>query len=118
VALARSGVDDRALSAYWHGESSSNLEVSAVHVLHRPQPQRVIAVTVMAALLSIVLTLAFARAAGDRIGPTASVTALSGAPALQRSATRPGFGTSPFARSPFSPLVTAPVATPWTDNAR
>jgi hypothetical protein len=84
-----------------------------MHALHRPRLPRVIAVSLTAAVLAIVLTLAItssvrdlgsAPASAGPAGPSATVS-------LSASGARPA--PSPFTRSPFSSLLSAPVASPW-----
>jgi hypothetical protein len=80
-----------------------------MHVLHRPHLPRAITVTVTAALLAIVLTLAIATDLSDRGSAPAPATASGPATAGQASVTRPSQSEGPFTRSPFSSLlVTSP----------
>jgi hypothetical protein len=89
-----------------------------MHVLRRPHHPRAITITLIAALLAIVLTLAITSAVND----VASAPAPAGVPspnaALPASAPRPGVSTSPFMRSPFSSLLTARIAPPWSQDGR
>ena len=84
-----------------------------MHVLHRPHLHRAIAVTLITALLSIVLTLAIASGLNDHGSVPGPATASGPAVAVQVSLAPPGPSTSPFRRSPFSNLLTAPVTQPW-----
>lgn len=73
-----------------------------MHTLHRPHLPRVMTVTVIAALLAIVLTLALATGLNDlaSTGPASTV--------LQASRTGHAWNASPFA-----PLLSAPAPEPW-----
>jgi hypothetical protein len=85
-----------------------------MHVLHRSHLGSAVAVTAIAALLSIVLTFAIASNLSDR-GAAPATLAPKGA---QTSATRPGPGNDLFTRSPFTSLLTAPVKEPWEQSIR
>lgn len=88
-----------------------------MHVLHRPHLLR-IPVTLAAAALAIVLTLALANAVSD-LGSAARAPAGASSPtaALHASAVRPGASTSPFMRNPFSSLLIRPAAPPWSQES-
>jgi hypothetical protein len=79
-----------------------------MHVLHRPQLPRAIAVTLIAAALALVLTLALAAGVRDLGSTHGAVSATSVAPTLTSAGHRPA-----WVSSPFSPLLSAPVAAPW-----
>jgi hypothetical protein len=66
--------------------------------------------------LSIVLTLAIASGLNDNAFGPGPGTASGPAVAVQVSAARPGPGVSPFQRSPFSSLLSAPVSQPWAQS--
>ena len=84
-----------------------------MHALHRPLLPRAIAITTIAALLAIVLTLAIASGLSDRESVAGPATAPSVATATQVPATHARPSASPFTRSPFSSLLTVPVRPPW-----
>jgi hypothetical protein len=88
-----------------------------MHVLHRPYLPRAIAVTAIAAMLAIILTLVIAGGLSDIASPPAPATASGTAGDLHASVARPALGTGAF-RSPFSPLLSAPVTAPWAQNSR
>jgi hypothetical protein len=94
------------------------LEVNGMHVLHRPHHPNAITVTLIAAMLAIVLTLAITSAVSDVESTQAPASATSPTAALHASPARPSVSTSPFMRSPFSSLLTAPVAPPWSQDSR
>jgi hypothetical protein len=86
-----------------------------MHVLHRPQIHRAIAVTLIAAALAIVLTLAIASRLSDQnLAPSSPSVAAAGVPA---SANGPRPETTPFMRSPFASLLITPVPEPWAHHA-
>lgn len=89
-----------------------------MHVLHRPHLHRAIAVTAIAAALSIIFTLATAPGLSDLAFAPPRATAPSPPAGPQVSATRLGASTSAFTRSPFSSLLTVPVTSPWAENSR
>jgi hypothetical protein len=84
-----------------------------MHALRRPRLPRAIAVTATAAVLAIVLTLAFTSAVRDLRSAPAPASAPSRPAAAPVSATSDQSNASPFTRSPFSSLLSAPVAPPW-----
>lgn len=88
-----------------------------MHVLRRPHP-KAITVTLIAALLTIVLTLAFTSAVSDVGSAPGPAATSSPTAALPTSPARPGVSTSPFMRSPFSSLVAGPVQLPWSQERR
>jgi hypothetical protein len=83
-----------------------------MHALHRPHLPAAVAATVGAAVLAIVLTLVTAGAVSDLGSAPASAPAPRPPVAIQASAARPSPSTRPFARSPFTGLVTLPVTPP------
>ena len=87
-----------------------------MHVLQRPHLPRAITVTAIAAVLAIVLTLAMASTLRDR--GLAPASAGSANFAGQTAVNAPSSGTSPFTRSPFTNLLSAPVPQPWAQNGR
>jgi hypothetical protein len=89
-----------------------------MHVLHRSHLGSAVAVTAIAALLAIVLTLAIASSLSDHAPPPAQPTASAPVQATPVQATpiRPRPSKSPFTRSPFSSLLTTPVKQPWAQN--
>jgi hypothetical protein len=89
-----------------------------MHVLHRPYLHRAIAVTAIAAVLAIILTLAIAQGLNDLASAPRRATAPSPATGLQASAIRSGARPSVFTGSPFSSLLTAPVTAPWAQDIR
>jgi hypothetical protein len=94
--------------------TQTRLEVNGMHVLQRPHLPRAITVTVIAAMLAIVLTLAMASTLRDN--GLAPVSARSATAAGQPAATAQAPSTSPFTRSPFTNLLSAPVPRPWAQN--
>jgi hypothetical protein len=89
-----------------------------MHVLHRPYLSRAIVVTALAAVLAIILTLAIAAGLNDiAYAPTQS-SATSPVAATRTPATPSSASKSPFMRSPFSSLLTAPVTPPWAQDSR
>ncbi len=82
-----------------------------MHVLHRPHLPGAIAITLIAAVLAIVLTLALASGLSDHGFVAASPSRAAARP--QVSAARPRPSTSPFTRSPFTSVLSAPVPAPW-----
>jgi hypothetical protein len=87
-----------------------------MHVLHRPHLPRAFTVTVIAAALAIVLTLAVAAGLNDQM-PASSI-ASSPPAAVHASTTAPGPSTSPFTRSPFASLLGVPVTPRWWKTSR
>jgi hypothetical protein len=79
-----------------------------MHALHRPHFPRAMMVTVTAAVLAIVLTLALATRLTDLASTPSPTGGADKLPALQTSATSHGWNVSPFA-----PLLSAPAAVPW-----
>jgi hypothetical protein len=94
------------------------LEVNGMHVLDRSHHSRVVTVTLIAAVLTIVFMLAITSAVSDGGSAPAPASAPSPATALHASAVRSGPSTSPFLRSPFSSLLTDRVAPPWSQASR
>ena len=82
-----------------------------MHALHRPDLPRVMTVTVIAAVLAIILTLALATGLND-LASTAAPTGPAGTP-LQAPATGHGWNMSPFA-----PFLSAPASAPWASAKR
>ena len=79
-----------------------------MHALHRPDLRRAATVTVVAAVLAIVLTLAPTAGPND-VASTPAPTGTAGTPSVVWAPT-----TSPeWALTPFTPLLPAPVARPW-----
>jgi predicted lipid-binding transport protein (Tim44 family) len=78
------------------------LEVNGMHVLHRPHLSGAIAITAIAALLAIILTLAIAGAASEVASAPAPAYAPSAPVAVQASATQSSSSVSPLIRAPFS----------------
>lgn len=89
-----------------------------MHVLHRPHLPRLITVTVLAAVMAIVLTLAVASGLSDHGAVSAPSVASRPAATVSVSATGQSSGPSAFTRSPFSSLLTKPLALPWAQNSR
>jgi hypothetical protein len=89
-----------------------------MHVLHRPHHCRAITVTLIAAVLAVVLTLAIAGAVRDVGSAPAPVSAPGPTTALHASAARQGVSASQFMRSPFSSPLTGRVAAPWSQEIR
>ena len=89
-----------------------------MHVLHRPHFHRAIMVTVLAAVLAVVLTLAFASELSEHPSVSGQIGAPSAtaAPAVSTSAARPA--TNPFITSPLSVPRIPRVAYPWTTSSR
>ena len=81
-----------------------------MHVLRRFHLGSAVAVTAIAAVLAIVLTLAIASGLSDHAPAPAWPAAATRA---QATTTPPGLSETPFTRSPFSSLLTAPVKEPW-----
>jgi hypothetical protein len=92
-------------------------EVDLMHVLHRPHLPRPVSVSIVAAILAIVISLALVTRLSN-ISPPVEITggpAHSAAPAL-KSALRT---TAPrWARSPFASLLSRPLPPPWLDARR
>lgn len=85
-----------------------------MHVLQRPHLPRAITVTVTAAVLAIVLTLAMASTLRDHgLGPASARSATA---AGQTAATSRAASNSPLTRTPFTNLLSAPVPQPWAQN--
>ncbi len=80
-----------------------------MHALHRPHLARAIMVTVIAAVLAIVLTLVLATRLNDLASAPTPTGGAGKPPTLQAPAVNPA-----WALSPFKPLLSAPVAVPWT----
>jgi hypothetical protein len=86
--------------------------VDLMHVLHRPHLPRVISVSVVAAILAIAISLAFARSldAVSQPSDNTSISARQPAPVpattLQTSAPR-------WASNPFASLLSRPLPQPW-----
>ncbi len=76
-----------------------------MHVLHRPDPLRAMAVTLIAAALAVVLTLALAASLSDLGSTQGPASTVSAARAPHTAATSPNWVTSPFSRLPSSPLA-------------
>jgi hypothetical protein len=89
-------------------ENNARLEVNGMHALHRPHVLRAMMVTLIAAVLAIVLTLALATSLNDLASTPAPAGAADTPYALPASATSHGWHMSPFA-----PLLSAPPAVPW-----
>jgi hypothetical protein len=79
-----------------------------MHALHRPHVSRAMMVTVTAAVLTIVLTLALAPRLNDLVATPAPTGAAGPTTALPASTTSPGWTLNPFA-----PLLSAPARIPW-----
>ena len=79
-----------------------------MHALHRPHVPHAMMVTVIAAVLAIVLTLALATRLDDLASTPAPTGGPDTPPALQTSATSHAWNLSPFA-----PLLSAPAVVPW-----
>lgn len=86
-----------------------------MHVLHRSHLGSAVAVTAIAAVLSIVLTFAIASNLSDHGSAPAPLAAPT---AGQASAARPRPSNDLFTRSPFTSLLTAPVKEPWEQSTR
>jgi hypothetical protein len=85
------------------------LEVNDMHALPRLHLHRAATVTVIAAVLAIVLTLALAAGLNDLATTPTSFTAHRTPVATAPSVTSRGWSLNPFGR-----LLSAPVSTPWT----
>ena len=79
-----------------------------MHALHRPHVPRAMMVTVIAAVLAIVLTLALATRLNDLASRPAPTGGAGTPAALPASATSDEWSVSPFA-----PLLSGPAAVPW-----
>jgi hypothetical protein len=79
-----------------------------MHVLHRPDLLRAVTVTVIAAILAIVLTLALATRLSD-LASAPAPTATAGAPTVLQ----PTINIRRWNVNPFAPLLSAPVRVPW-----
>jgi hypothetical protein len=86
-----------------------------MHVLQRPHLPRAITVTMIAAMLAIVLTLAMASTLRDHGLAPASARSATGAGEPATTAQLPP-SASPFTRSPFTSLLSAPVRQPWAQR--
>jgi hypothetical protein len=91
------------------GEGIRQLEVIPVHVLHRPHASRAITVTVIAAVLAIVLSLALAPRLNDLTSTSASGSPTATPPPVQSTSTGAGWNLNPF-----TSLLRSPVRVPWT----
>lgn len=89
-----------------------------MHVLYRLHHPRAITVTLIAAVLTVVLTLAITSAVND-VGSVPAPGRLDSPTAVLHASAPPrGLSTSPFTRSPFSSLLTAGVTPPWSQGSR
>ena len=79
-----------------------------MHALHRRHLPRAMAVTFIAAVLAIVLTLALAAPLNDLASQSAPTGSTEAPTAVHGSTTSPRWNLSPFA-----PLVSAPTSLPW-----
>jgi hypothetical protein len=79
-----------------------------MHAVHRRHLPRAMAVTLIAAVLAIVLTLALAAPLNDLASQSASAGGAGAPTALHVSTTSPRWNLSPFA-----PLLSAPTPAPW-----
>jgi hypothetical protein len=79
-----------------------------MHALHRSHVSRPLMVTVIAAVLAIVLTLALAPRLNDLASTPTPTGAVGPTTAPQASTTGPRWNLTPFA-----PLLSAPARVPW-----
>ena len=88
-----------------------------MHVLHRPHLARPVSVSIAAAILTVVISLALASSLSDisQPGGSASVSAHRAVPpptsALHTNAPR-------WVRDPFASLLTRPLPQPWLTARR
>jgi hypothetical protein len=94
------------------------VEVNDMHALHRPRVSRAIVVTIAAAVLAIVLTLAITSSVRDLGSAPASAGTPSAPGTVSVAAPSARLATSPFTRSPFSSLLRAPIVSPWAQSSR
>jgi hypothetical protein len=80
-----------------------------MHTLHRLHTSRAITVTVIAAVLAIVVTLALAPGLNDLTFTSASGSPTATPSSIQSTSTGVG-----WSLSPFTSLLRAPVRVPWT----
>ena len=80
-----------------------------MHVLHRPHLPRLISVSIAAAILAIVISLALASSL-NTISETADGPAVRTVPALTSALHRTAPG---WASSPFASLLSRPLPQPW-----
>ena len=89
-----------------------------MHALRRPHLSRAVALTALAAMIAIVLTLAFASTLSDLTSSPAG--AFSPSPATHPSLTASAAGgrtiTPAWTLSPFSSLLSTPIADPWAQH--
>ena len=88
-----------------------------MHVLHRPHLLRLISVTVIAAILAIAISLAFARSldAVSQPSDNTSISAQNPAPVL---ATTVRTSAPRWASNPFASLLSRPLPQPWPTAQR
>jgi hypothetical protein len=91
--------------------------VDLMHVLHRPHLARLVSVSIAAAILTVVISLALASSLSDisQPGGSASVSAHRAVPpptsALPTNTPR-------WVRGPFASLLTRPLPQPWLTARR
>ena len=83
-----------------------------MHVLHRPNLPRLISVSIAAAVLAIVISLAFARSLSNFSEPASgtSISAHRTAPVLTGA---PHIAAPGWASNPFASLLSRPLPPPW-----
>ena len=79
-----------------------------MHALHRPHVSRPLMVTLIAAVLTIVLSLALSPRLDDLASAPTPTGAAGSTTPLSAPTTTPGWNLSPFA-----PLLSAPARVPW-----
>jgi hypothetical protein len=82
-----------------------------MHVLHRPQLPRVITVSIVAATVAVVISVALLAGVKSIVEPGNSGTSVRAAAPAVASAARAG--TPRWAASPFASLTGRPPAQPW-----
>jgi hypothetical protein len=91
--------------------------VDLMHVLHRPHLLRLISVTVLAAILAIAISLAFARSLSavsqPSDNPSSSTRNAAPVPATTAQTSAPRWASNPFAS-----LLSRPLARPWPTARR
>ncbi len=82
-----------------------------MHVLHRPHLPRLISVSIAAAVLAIVISLAFAASITNITQPANNTSVSARAPVLASSVVHTI--TPRWATDPFASLISQPAPLPW-----
>jgi hypothetical protein len=94
------------------GASANTSEVDLMHVLHRPHLPRLITVSIAAAVMAIVISLALASSLSNvsQPGENPSVSAHRAVPAPTSALHT---NAPPWVSDPFASLLTRPLPQPW-----